>query len=763
VSAATKLLSGQPFEMLFSQVSNTDLQRWSPKSRILPKANNRVLSILRVREHTRLRKNWAPIINEIITAKLPAREMNVLLTMLMLCPDEHLNRKQLRARARVSFKDMKAALESLVRRHILFFDLLEISGGRSKEIWHIASPSFWKIEGFRNQSYKPGATDPSTWVPRRLATPPEDGRIDEYAKSFSGSYFKVPRYVSKIELCCSARRVWMYLASLRQTWHPTAEHIGKALDLSKPTVLSSLRLLEECSMVVFKDYRHTKFSPRLERSYHIVDPALWAFDNCSDLPAPPASILHNPENINYIRRSKKTGSATEGQVWKRQRVKNGNDTGLKLVTTEGKNRKPQTVKNGSTQGKVWNCTGSSLVAGTFPGSQTVCGFQEVPDSENIHNENIPNNNIPDLNQKAELMMVPRLSKARRIYKPNGGYSTDITHLVNDYVQEAFRDRKGNVYVYRLVVWISDFTERKAAAFGCVEKAFDETDAFCKFIDQRFSGYRISVRQESFNALEAAWEKEKLSVTSERSHDEVAIASTKESESQNPALECEKTARHSYSTETASQPPVLEILPSVPVEAEPVSQAAILGFESLPEARVPTEEKKPEDHLPTDPDRQQWLVARVYAKARKSQRETLDALWKKAPGRMLPMLRYFSKKEYCNQSLVDSAQAELDALGILRKADIPALPWLDSGELAPVVVAPAPSPKEPAAGDGTLPLNRDLLKRALRRLLAKHEPNFHLRFEIDARFMAIADDSLFHAEMCNKFGREAVEGVINGNH
>lgn len=754
MSAATKLLSGQPFDRLtiFSRVPIVDVQRWSPANRILPEKTARILSINRVREHTKVSKKFAKISNELVTAKLPTSELNVLFAILLLHPWEYPTRRELRASARVGYKQLTVALDSLVRRNILFLDYLETADGE-REIWHIASPWYWKIDGFRNASYESGATDPGKWIPRKLSTAPVDGRIDEYSESFASEYVTVPRDMKNLELSANARRIWVYLASLRLTWHPTTKQIAKAVKLSKPTVLRSLWLLEECRMVVFNDRRSPEFNTPLERTYHTVHPKFWSFENCSDLPGPKASVFHDPETINNFAHAKKRKQAPQGQIWKRHRVKSGNATGSNPVTPEGQIWKHHAVKSGNTQGQIQEQVAQ-------PGLQSEGGFQGISGSY----ENIKKENMKKENERIENAFAPRSSVGKCVYQPNGKFSTDITHLVADNVDCAFLDRFGNKpkYPSRLNGWIAEFTLRNAAGLGCLDMAFDETEAFCTFIRDTFGGRRFFVQKGSFKQMEAAWEQHKAAAATAAAESTELQSSDTAAESQNPALECEKTAHPSCSTETAFQPPVLEILPSLPVVAEPVNQAAISSFEPLPEARVLTEEKKPKDLLPFDPERQQWLVARVYAKSSKWQRLALNKLWAEKPGQILSILRDFSRTgDGRNGPLVDSARAELDALGILRKADIPALPWLDSGEIAPVVT-PAAAPKE-NPGDGTLPLNRDRLKNALRRLLNKKEPNPRLRFEIDAKFMAITDDAVFHAELCNKFGREAVEGVLDGNH
>ncbi len=580
---------------------------------------------------------------------------------------------------------------------------------------------------------------------------PEEGRMDGYSSAAtSAEYGKAPRILINLDLSANARRVWLYLASLRQTWHPTAAEIARAVQLSKPTVLRALQTLQEVGMIVAKDYRHPKFMARLERSYHTVHPAFWRFENCASLPSPGSSILQNPDSITYSPAGKiwKQGASTatsrvpEGKKWKRQTVKNGNTT--------GSNPETQSVKNGSPDGQIWKHRGSNSETEGFSKPQSGQGFRD--DSEAC--DNIPCENIPRENPPGEEESPSPLVGGRWIYNSRGNPSRHITSLVADHVEYAFQDQHGKVYPHRLNLWIADFAERAAANLGSVEKAFDETEAFCEFVCRHFSGQRFRVRQGSFRQMELAWQKHKSETPADGNREaEQLIASG--FENQNPAPECETVAQSSCFTETAFQSPEPEILPSVPTGSEEEHHASVFGIRPQTIGKPIPSEQDRVDLLPVDPERQQWLLARVHAKARKSQRSELNALWARKPGCILPMLRFFAKMDPANEVLVDAARVELDAICILRKSDIPPLPWLEAD-----ATVPAATPKRPD-GDGTLPLYRDRLKRALRKL--NQEPNLQRRFEIDDRFLAIRDDGELYANMCNKFGTENVNGVLNGNH
>lgn len=728
--------------------------------RVVSRIGVRDLPIHRIREHLQVANNWAPVLNALLSsAALSEDEITVLISIILLRPKQYPNNAKLRQITGIRYRSLLKALDSLVARRILFFDVWHYGKlpEEKKNIWHISSPCFWKIEGWPSSSFNSsGKTDPESWIPRRLYTAP-DVRIDEYTDEAVASeeYVKAPRSLGDVELKLSnsAKRIWLYLASLPSISHPTSEQLARAVRVTKPTALRGLRMLSQAGMIVRHDYRHSRMCPSPESTYHIVHPSYWDSPASSWYDEPEVSIAHTPELISYIalgKNGKYTGSNRETHT-----VKTGNALGKNGKRT-GTNREIHSVKTGNALGKIGKYTEANreigggrepLSEGGFPNFSVPC---EKDPGEKDPSEKLSHDEEEDL-----LNGLP-------IYKEPGRPSYLVTKLVKNFVEYPFQDKKtGHVFPVPLNDWIADFMMRSKRDLGTLKAGYEETVQFCKFVREHFGHYTYHPRDQVFEMMEKAWAKHKAAAAEAAAKSTELQSSDTAAESQNPALECEKKAHHSYSIETAFQPPVLEILPSLPVEAEPEHQAAISSVEPLPEAGVPTEQKKPEDQLPTDPDRQQWLVARVYAKARKSQREALDTLWKKAPGRMLPMLRFFSALEYSNLALVDSARAELDALGILRKADIPALPWLDSGELAPVVT-PAAAPKE-VAGDGTLPLNRDRLKRALRRLLEKKEPNIRLRFEIDARFMAITDDAVFHAELCNKFGREAVEGVLDGNH
>ncbi|HYX35820.1 MAG TPA: hypothetical protein VE954_22200 [Oligoflexus sp.] len=677
-----------------------------------------------------------PVLNELVTARLSRCELSVLLTILFLRPKQHPSQRELRVLCGITYNDLCEALDALVRRHILFYDVWHHGEHDEKRIWHIASPFFWKIEGWRNAHYDRRSVDPQSRSIVYLQTAPED-RIDEYGAAAIASmqYVKAPRILGTIDLTNHAKRIWLYLSALRDTWHPTAKQIARAVRISKPTALSCLSLLESSGMLVSKDYKHAKYKAPLERTYHTVHPAFWTFDNASLYPIPDFSIFQSRETIEYIaqgQKQKHTGSKTE----------------------------THRVKNRNTQGQKQKHTGSKIETGVVREYLAGTAFQAATGPcDNIPCEKIQSENLPGEEDSFR-------KKGLRIFNDAGNPSHFITHLVADYIEYAFQSKTGKVYAPRLNHWIADLTFEAARRLNSVELAFDETRAFCRFIRDKYANRQYSARESVFAMMEAEWKLQKPMSEAEAPATNFSAGGTlcsdgTKGETQNPAGEREIIVTHSLThAEMPLQSTHPVILPAAGSGSEAEHHAPVLGFEEQPVELPQTLERTAEETMPSDPDRQQWLVARVYAKARKSQRQDLDKLWAKKPKieALLPMIRFFSSLEPGNLNLVESARLELDAMGILRRSDIPPLPWRGSGELQAAFPPASPKPPVPAAN---FPLARDRLKRALRQL--NREADLRRRFEIDDYFMALQDDGEFYVAMIERFGEAPVDEVLNGDH
>jgi hypothetical protein len=376
------------------------------------------------------------------------------------------------------------ALDSLKSKGVLFNDLVAEGRHNEKEIWHIASPYFWRIQNFPRLNYQPGEIDPFEWCPRSLEAPVE--RIDEYSKAAksNGNFLMVPRFMLNIDLPSSAKRIWNYIASLRETWHPTIEQIASQMNLGEKTVRRSLDALEKKRMILTTEYRHHKFGATAEKVYHITHPALWDFPEADSYDPPSFSILHDP---NFV----KTFT---------QPVKRKQTTGQKKTNNWSKENK-QPVERKQTAGqKETTSTNESLAQRGVDAQNSPC---ENVLGEKNHSENSLSDDVP----KKVIKKASSLSGVDLILKEDGSPSSLICRLVADYVECAFeRNKKGQIYYARLNEWIAEFAGEAASKANSFEEGLSEARKFCEFIQTNFARAGYRVKKGAFEQLEAAWAK-----------------------------------------------------------------------------------------------------------------------------------------------------------------------------------------------------------------------------------------------------------------
>ena len=250
--------------------------RWSLARFALPRRPIRILPIRRQREHAdslRAEGKYGSIPSSLVASELSDAEFSVLCVLLLSAPREHPTFKQLRARTRLRDEAQRKAIESLIARKTLVRDFVQLDRLNRKEIYHITHPGFWEISFFRRSAYAEAIEDasiqPSEWIPRTFNSKCCPARINDADNALKevGDYVEVPRILSKLVLPHFSKRLWIYVASLRETWHPTASQIAATLSASKSTVLSHLKKLQDSHMLVEKSYRHSRLAHLSKRPF----------------------------------------------------------------------------------------------------------------------------------------------------------------------------------------------------------------------------------------------------------------------------------------------------------------------------------------------------------------------------------------------------------------------------------------------------------------------------------------------------------------
>jgi hypothetical protein len=170
-------------------------------------------------------------------------------------------------------------------------------------------------------------------------------------------------------------------------------------------------------------------------------------------------------------------------------------------------------------------------------------------------------------------------------------------------------------------------------------------------------------------------------------------------------------------------------------------------------------------LPSDENRQRWLIIRMWPTLIKSQKAALQALWSNSAGPE-PSIRAFAARDEDSHLKVISTAAELLKAGILAEA--PPMPWdvvpsarafkpnlsdvtkQDSGATVPDPVGAKP----PAS---TLQLPRARLELAIPTLIREFKPA--TRLSMEKGFLRLGDGDLWRS-LCGTFTEERVREVLD---
>jgi hypothetical protein len=195
-----------------------------------------------------------------------------------------------------------------------------------------------------------------------------------------------------------------------------------------------------------------------------------------------------------------------------------------------------------------------------------------------------------------------------------------------------------------------------------------------------------------------------------------------------------------------------------VEAAPDSEA----HDCRPGAKPKTDRLR---DLPSDENRQRWLIIRMWPTLIKSQKAALQALWSNSAGPE-PAIRAFAARDEDSHTKVISTAAELLKAGILAEA--PPMPWdvvPSARAMKPNVRdvpkqntgAPVPGPVGANPPASKLEPPRTRLELAIPTLIREYKPA--TRLSMEKGFSRLGDGDLWRA-LCGAFTEERVREVLD---
>jgi DNA-binding transcriptional ArsR family regulator len=687
-------------------------------------------------------------------------EMMVLGYLLSLAKLEHPSQNDMITDLAMSDDLLKRALASLKAKGVVFHDLVPV-GSRRKSLWHIAHPCRWSGSDIPLVE----SIDPFAHQPRTFSEPV--ARINE-ARDFilsQSDTFRVPNLLFRIHIGWRTRYVWAWLSQLPDHVNPSISELMLRLRLNYRTIRHSLDTLDDAGMIIIEEHHRRKFGGWSRLYFHLTDLNDWKFKAArDDYPAPEKRSIRevgrysveggwHDRRDSYELQSQSTQyqkaceieDSSQGSAFYSQRsyfrsAESGQDLHFGYAFSDGTSALQPEMTS------FEHC----MIA-KMPSIMPSKPLADNPSSS--YNKAYIIKAIEESREEGIARACEPLDARVRIVSEPGKMPVPLSRIISiaDSVTHVFvnnRNRKCDP-----ALWTDTVID--------VYKATGEPGArkFARFVAEVFMAR--GRRPIAFNSL--AVEDLATAFLSGKSAAELAGSGTWAVAMQEAVLDA---ARLSHSSDSSGMPasgahdlkaPDAEGSVSF-VEAAPDSEA----HDCRPGAKPKADRLR---DLPSDENRQRWLVIRIWPTLIKSQKAALQALWSNSAGPE-HAIRAFAARDEDSHMKVISTAAELLKAGILAEA--PPMPWdvvpsaramkpnvrdvpkQDSGAsvLGPVRANPPASKLEPP---------RTRLELAITTLIREYKPA--TRLSMEKGFSRLGHGDLWRA-LCGTFTEERVREVLD---
>lgn len=687
-------------------------------------------------------------------------EMMVLGYLLSLAKLEHPSQNDMITDLAMSDDLLKRALASLKAKGVLFHDLVPV-GSRRKSLWHIAHPCRWSGSDIPLVE----SIDPFAHQPRTLSEPV--ARINE-ARDFilsQSDTFRVPNLLFRIHIGWRTRYVWAWLSQLPDHVNPSISELMLRLRLNYRTIRHSLDTLDDAGMIIIEEHHRRRFGGWSRLYFHLTDLNDWKFKAArDDYPAPEKRSIREvgrysveggwhdrrdsyelQSQTTQCQKACKTEDSSQGSAFYSQRshfrsAEFGQDLHFGYAFSDG---------NSALQPEM-----TSFEHCMIANMPSITPSKPLADkTSNFYNKAFIIKAIEESREEGIARACEHSDTRVRMGGEPGKRPVSLSRII------SIADSVTHVFVRN--------RNRKCDPTLWTDTVFDVYNAAGELGARKFARFVAEVfmargrRPIAFNSL--AVEDLANAFLSGKSAAELAESEAWAVARQEAFLDA---ARLPHSSDSSGMPAsAADDLKGGDAEGSGPSVEAAPDYEvqACRQGAKPKADRLRD--LPSDENRQRWLIIRMWPTLIKSQKAALQALWSNFGGPE-PAIRAFAARDEDSHLKVISFAAELLNAGNLAEA--PPMPWdvvpsaqamkpnvrdvpkLDSG-------APVPDSVEANPLASTLELPRAGLELAIPTLIREYKPA--TRLSMEKGFSRLGDGDLWRS-LCGTFTEKHVREVLD---